>query len=71
MTGWGNFTARGNYAVNMGQTRFHVSSGPVGPFGIKNLASSNWVHTVPFETVANHGWQLQNAFDVGVAMRAR
>ena len=41
MTGWGNFAARGNYAVNMGQTRFYVSSGPVGPFGIKNAASDN------------------------------
>jgi prepilin-type processing-associated H-X9-DG protein len=41
MANWGNFAARGNYAVNLGPTRFHVSSGPVGPFGVKNLASSN------------------------------
>ena len=38
MTGWGNLSARGNYMVNMGPTRTYVSSGPIGPFGIKNVA---------------------------------
>lgn len=48
MTNWGNLGARGNYVVNVGQTRAYVSSGPIGPFGYKNRASFG--ATVPFRT---------------------
>ena len=51
MTTWGNLGARGNYVVNVGQTRAYVSSGPVGPFGFKNRASFG--STVPFRTTVD------------------
>jgi prepilin-type N-terminal cleavage/methylation domain-containing protein/prepilin-type processing-associated H-X9-DG protein len=52
MAPWGEGSSRGNYAVNMGPTRAYVSSGPRGPFGIKNLAGGGTY--VPFRTQFAH-----------------
>lgn len=51
MGSWGNLSARGNYAVNVGATRAYVSSGAVGPFGITN--KTGFSRYIPFRSKAS------------------